>query len=157
MAVAIGLGLLAPLAVLAQTPAGAVVRAVSVQRTVEARRAGRMPLQAVQLNDKVSPGDTIRVSQRSRADIALLDQSVLRRNANTEVTVESVKDESTGVVSLLRGAPHFFSRGLRSVEVQTPFTVAGSSRNSVPHGAGGERGTVDDIRTHGVTPNRITL
>lgn len=94
--VAIGLGLLAPLVVLAQTPAGAVVRAVSVQRTVEARRAGQTTWQAVRLNDKVSPGDTIRrIGQRSRADIALLHQSVMRLNANTELTVEPVKDEST--------------------------------------------------------------
>ena len=55
----------------------------------------------------------------------MLDQSVLRLNANTEMTVEAVKDERTGVVNLLRGAAHFFSRGPRSLEVQTPFTVAG--------------------------------
>src|SRR5262249_3468946 len=54
-----------------------------------------------------------------------LDQSVLRLNANTEMTVQPVKDDRTGVVSLLRGAAHFFSRGPRSLEVQTPFTVAG--------------------------------
>ena len=29
------------------------------------------------------------------------------------------------MVSLLRGAAHFFSRGPRSLEVQTPFTIAG--------------------------------
>jgi len=123
--VVMALGLVAPLLALAQTPAGGVVRAVSVQGVVEARRAGQTAWQAVRLNDTFSPGDTIRVGQRSRADIALLDQSVLRLNANTELTVEPVKDERTGVVSLLRGAAHFFSRGPRSLEVQTPFTVAG--------------------------------
>lgn len=119
------LGLLSPAVSLAQTPGGPVARAVSVQGLVEARRAGQASWQPVRLNDTFSPGDTIRVRERSRADLAMLDQSVLRLNANTELTVEAVKDERTGVVNLLRGAAHFFSRGPRSLEVQTPFTVAG--------------------------------
>jgi hypothetical protein len=117
--------LASPLVGLAQSVGATVARAVSVQGTVEARRTGQTSWQPVQLNDTFSPGDTIRVRERSRADLAMLDQSVLRLNANTELTVQPVKDERTGVVSLLRGAAHFFSRGPRSLEVQTPFTVAG--------------------------------
>jgi tetratricopeptide (TPR) repeat protein len=125
LALLLFLALLLPGITSAQAPAGAVVRAVSVQGVVEARRTGQTSWQPVRLNDTFSPGDTIRVGPRGRADIALLDQSVLRLNANTELTVEPVKDERTGVVNLLRGAAHFFSRGPRSLEVQTPFTVAG--------------------------------
>ena len=127
IAVALGLliGLISPAQSSAQTPPSSVARAVSVQGAVEARRAGQTSWQPVRLNDTFSPGDTIRVLDRSRADLALLDQSVLRLNANTELTVEPVKDQRTGVVNLLRGAAHFFSRGPRSLEVQTPFTVAG--------------------------------
>ena len=109
----------------AQAQAKAVAKAVSVQGTVEARRAGATAWNPVKLNDTFAPGDTIRVAPRSRADIAMLDQSVLRLNANTELTVEAVKDQQTGVINLLRGAAHFFSRGPRSLEVQTPFTIAG--------------------------------
>ena len=36
-----------------------------------------------------------------------------------------MKEERTGVVDLLKGAAHFFSRGPRSLEVQTPSTIAG--------------------------------
>jgi tetratricopeptide (TPR) repeat protein len=125
LALLLFLALLLPGITSAQAPAGAVVRAVSVQGVVEARRTGQTAWQPVRLNDTFAPGDTIRVGPRGRADIALLDQSVLRLNANTELTVEPVKDERTGVVNLLRGAAHFFSRGPRSLEVQTPFTVAG--------------------------------
>ena len=127
LVVAIGamLVLSAPATSVAQAPTAAVARAVSVQGVVEARRAGQASWQPVKLNDTFSPGDTIRVGERSRADLAMLDQSVLRLNANTELTVEPVKDQRTGVVNLLRGASHFFSRGPRSLEVQTPFTVAG--------------------------------
>jgi tetratricopeptide (TPR) repeat protein len=121
MALAFG----APTASRAQTAGAPVARATSVQGAVEVRRAGQTAWQPIKLNDTFAPGDTIRVLDRSRADIAMLDQSVLRLNANTELTVEAVKDTRTGVVSLLRGATHFFSRGPRSLEVQTPFTVAG--------------------------------
>src|SRR5919109_1239646 len=102
-----------------------VARAVSVQGSVEAQRVGETQWQPVKLNDTFRPGDKIRVLERSRADIAMLDQSVLRLNANTTITVEAVKEERTGVVELLRGAAHFFSRGPRSLEVNTPYTIAG--------------------------------
>src|SRR5438477_7817730 len=109
----------------AQPQPSGIAKAVSVQGTVEARRAGTTTWQPVRLNDTFAAGDTVRLGGRSRADLQMLDQSVLRLNANTELTVEPVKDERTGVVNLLRGAAHFFSRGPRSLEVQTPFTVAG--------------------------------
>ena len=109
----------------AQTPAPSIARAVSVQGAVEARRVGQSAWQAVKLNDAFAAGDTLRLGDRSRADLAMLDQSVLRLDSNTELTLEPVKAERTGAVNLLRGAAHFFSRGPRSLEVQTPFTVAG--------------------------------
>ena len=109
----------------AQTVGAPIAKAVSVQGTVETQRAGQTPWQPVNLNDTFRPGDTIRVQARSRADIALLDQSVLRLNANTTITVEAPKDGGTGVVDLIRGAAHFFARGPNSLEVKTPFTVAG--------------------------------
>jgi len=112
-----------PDAVAAQ--ANVIARAVSVQGSVDARRVGQQQWVAVKLNDGFAAGDTIRVGERSRADLALLNQSVLRLNAGTEMVIEPVKDQNTGVVNLLRGATHFLSRGPRSLEVQTPFTTAG--------------------------------
>jgi ferric-dicitrate binding protein FerR (iron transport regulator) len=92
---------------------------------VDAKRAADAQWQPVKLNDTFCPGDSIRVQANSRADIALLNQSVLRLNANTTITVEAPKEQTTGVVDLLRGATNIFSRGPRSLEVNTPFTVAG--------------------------------
>jgi tetratricopeptide (TPR) repeat protein len=100
-------------------------RAVSVQGTVEVRTAGDTQWRPLSLEAALCAGDTVRVGQRSRADLAMLDQSVLRLNAGTTLTVEQPKEERTGVVDLLRGAAHFFSRGPRSLEVKTPFTIAG--------------------------------
>jgi FecR-like protein len=117
--------LLHPCAAPAATCETPVAKVVSVQGTVESQRMGETPWQPVQFNDTYCPGDTIRVQARSRADVAMLNQSVLRLNANTTITLEAVKEERTGVVSLLKGAAHFFSRGPRSLDVRTPFTVAG--------------------------------
>ena len=86
---------------------------------------GETQWQPAKLNDAYCPGDMIRVQERSRADVALMNQSVLRLNANTMITLEGVKEERTSLVNLLKGAAHFFSRGPRSLEVRTPFTVAG--------------------------------
>ena len=111
---------------LAQTPQKWIARAVSVQGAVEARPVGATVWQPIKLNDTFCPGDVIRVQERSRADITLLDQSVLRLNANTTITVEAVQGASAPAWSTCcRGAAHFFSRGPNSLEVQTPFTVAG--------------------------------
>lgn len=109
----------------AQTPGQPVAKAVSVQGTVETQRSGQTLWQPVKLSDTFLPGDTIRVLARSRADIALLDQSVLRLNANTTIKVETPRQGKTGLVDMIRGAAHFFSRGPNSLEVNTPFTVAG--------------------------------
>ncbi len=114
-----------PYASPAQTREEWIARAVSVQGTVEAQRVGETRWQPVKLNDQFRPGDQIRVLERSRADVALLDQSVLRLNANTTITLQAVKEERTGVIDLLKGAAHFFSRGPGSLEVQTPFAIAG--------------------------------
>jgi len=125
----IGMSLLAvvlhPSVSSAQTCEKWVAKIASVQGTVEAQRVGDPLWQPVKLDDTYCPGDTLRVQERSRADLTLLDQSVLRLNANTTLTLEAVKEERTGVVDLLKGAAHFFSRGPRSLEVQTPFAVAG--------------------------------
>ena len=98
---------------------------MSVQGTVEAQQAGSAQWQPAKLNATYCPGDTIRVLERSRADVALENGSVLRLNAKSTITLEGVKEKKTSLISLLKGAGHFFSRGPRNLEVKTPFTVAG--------------------------------
>ena len=68
----------------AQTQSDWVAKAVSVQGTVEVQRVGNTQWQPVKLNDTYCPGDTIRVQERSRADVAMLDQSVLRLECEHE-------------------------------------------------------------------------
>lgn len=117
--------LLYPYASPAETCEKGVAKVASVQGTVESQRAGETQWQPVKLNDTYCPGDKIRVQERSRADVALVNQSVLRLSSNTTITLEGVKEERTSLVDLLKGAAHFFSSGPNSLEVRTPFTTAG--------------------------------
>ena len=102
-----------------------VAKVVSVQGTVEVKKVGEARWQPVELNDTYCPGDEIRAGENSRANLALINEAVLRLNQNTSMTLGEFKEEQTSLVDLFKGAAHFFSRKPRSLEVQTPFAIAG--------------------------------
>ncbi len=102
-----------------------VARAVSVQGVIEVRPAGASDWQPVERDRAFCAGDTVRAGDRSRADLSLFDQSVLRLRARTEMTLSGAEDDKY-LVDLSRGAAHFLSRrGERNLEVNTPYAVAG--------------------------------
>ena len=111
--------------VLAQSCEPPAATVTSVQGTVEAKRVGAAQWQPVRLNDTYCPGDEIRVQDRSRADVTLANEAVLRLNANTAMTFEATEEKQSSLLGLFKGAAHFFSRRPRSLEVRTPYTVAG--------------------------------
>jgi tetratricopeptide (TPR) repeat protein len=118
--------LLRPSASPAATPCDPpIARMVSVQGDVEVRRAGQTQSQPARLNDTYCPGDRIQVGDRSRADVALVNEPVLRLDQNTTITLGGVKEERTSLIDLARGAVHFFSRLPRGLEVNTAFVNAG--------------------------------
>ena len=98
---------------------------VSVQGNVEVRRAGQTTWQPARLNDTYCAADRIQVGERSRADVALVNQPVLRLDQNTTITLGGVKDERTSLIDLVRGALYFFSRLPRDLEMITAFVNAG--------------------------------
>src|SRR5918996_819132 len=102
-----------------------VARMVSVQGNVEVRRAGQTQSQPARLNETYCPGDRIQVGERSRADVALVNQPVLRLDQNTTITLAGLKEERASLIDLARGAMHFFSRLPRNLEVNTAFVNAG--------------------------------
>lgn len=116
---------LQPFFAVAQTCEESIGKMVSVQGTVESKKAGGTQWQPVKLNDKLCPGDTIRVLNNSRAELALANQSVLRINENTTITLEGVDEDRTTLVDLLKGAALFFSRGTRKLKVKTQYAIFG--------------------------------
>ncbi len=116
---------LAPVPVLAADCDPSVATAVSVQGSVEVRRVSVTRWQPVSLNDPFCSGDRIRVGDRSRADIALNNQPILRLDQNTTITLGGVKKEQAFLIDLVQGATYFFSRATRALEVRTAFVNAG--------------------------------
>jgi tetratricopeptide (TPR) repeat protein len=102
-----------------------VAKMVSVQGNVEVRRAGQTQSQPARLNETYCAGDRIQVGDKSRADIALVNQPVLRLDQNTIITLAGLKDERASIIDMARGALHFFSRLPRNLEVNTAFVNAG--------------------------------
>ncbi len=102
-----------------------VARMVSVQGNVEVRRANQTQWQPAHLNDTYCSGDRIQVGERSRANVALVNQPIIRLDQNTTITFGGVREERTSLIELLRGALYFFSRLPRNLEVRTAFVNAG--------------------------------
>ena len=111
---------------LAATPCDPwVAKLVSVEGSVQISRAGQTQWQPVRLNDTFCPGDRVRVGEKSRADVALVNQPVLRLNQDTTITFGGVREEKTSLVELVKGALYFFSRLPRNLEIITAFVNAG--------------------------------
>lgn len=102
-----------------------VAKVVSVQGAVEARRVGETIWKQVSLNETFCSGDIIRVQEKSRADIALVNQPILRLDQNSTITLGGLKEEQTSVLEIAKGAAHFFSRVRRGLQVNTAFVNAG--------------------------------
>src|SRR5947207_2152015 len=102
-----------------------IAQMVSVQGSVVVRRAGQTQSQPARLNETYCPGDRIQVGEKSRADVALVNQPVLRLDQNTVITLPGLKEGRTSLVELVSGALHFFSRLPRNLEVNTAFVNAG--------------------------------
>ena len=102
-----------------------VAKAMAVEGKVDVRHPEETQWQPVKLHDTFCPGDVIRVQERSRADIALSNQPMLRLDQNTTMTLGGIKPTGGSLIELVKGATHFFSRVPRNLEVRTAFVNAG--------------------------------
>ncbi len=122
------IALLFPCLVLAGTCEQWVAKIVSIQGSVQARSVGEEIWRPAKLNDTYCSGDMIRVLERSRAAVALVNTPVLRLDQNTTITFNGIKEE-TSLLELIKGVGHFFSRQRRNLKIFTPFvngTVEGT-------------------------------
>ena len=122
-----------------------VAKMVSVQGNVEVRRAGQTTWQPARLNDTYCAADRIQVGERSRADVALVNQPVLRLDQDTTITFGGMRQERTSIIELVRGALYFFSRLPRNLEIITAFVNAGVEGTRGPGSSRGRQNTGNDI------------
>jgi tetratricopeptide (TPR) repeat protein len=99
-------------------------RVVSMQGTVELRRtaaAGWLPAQSDQ---RLCAGDTLRVGARSRAALRLANESQLRLDQFTTLTLAPVAGRVV-LIDLLHGAVNVLTRTPKPFNVRTPILNAG--------------------------------
>jgi tetratricopeptide (TPR) repeat protein len=118
---ALWIALAPPIADRAEANEAFVVRVVSVQGVVEARKAGTAHWFVVKINDTFQPGDMIRLHENSRASVALPNETILRLDQNTTITFSALEKQQSWLIDLLKGTAYFFSRIPRTLRVATPF------------------------------------
>lgn len=99
-------------------------RVVSVQGTVQARKAGEAEWTPVHMDDVFREGDTLRTLDRSRAALLLKNGSMARLDENTTLSLVGLEQERTSILDLIRGGGFFFNRAPASLKVITPFVNA---------------------------------
>src|ERR1044071_9012726 len=101
-----------------------IAKIVSLQGRVEVYRVGQPQPQPARLYDSYCPGDQISVGERSRADVALLNEPIIRLDQNTTLTLNGIQ-QNRSIIQLIRGVIYFFSRLPRNLEINTTFVNAG--------------------------------
>jgi hypothetical protein len=106
-----------------------VVRAaqvVSVQGIVEVRRHQSTSWEPAVLDTQLCAGDSLRVRTHSRAAIRLNNDSVMRLDQRTTITIpNSEENKITALIDLIKGAVHIITRTPLPFKVRTPFLNAG--------------------------------
>jgi len=113
----------APPARAAEVCEAAVGRLVSVEGSVEVQRSEEESWRTGTLDEPLCQGDTIRVGERSRAEVALINDAVLRLDEETSMRLLdiSAKEEERSLLDLIVGAFQSFSRAPRRLAVNTPY------------------------------------
>jgi tetratricopeptide (TPR) repeat protein len=101
-----------------------VARVVSAQGQVELRRARQTDWRSAQLDDELCAGDTVRVAARARGALRLHNQSVMRLDQNTTLTLGDFEGERS-LIEVIRGAIHVLTRTAKPFKVDTPFLNGG--------------------------------
>ncbi len=98
-------------------------RLVSMDGSVEVQPDGEADWHEGQLNAVLCEGDTIRVGEKSRAAIMLVNEAVLRLDEVTTLRLVAVGNvpEKPSLLDLLSGALQSFSRAPRTLSVNTPY------------------------------------
>ena len=100
-----------------------VGRFVSVSGSVDVQGASVGQWQPASLDHVLCEGDTIRVGERSRAAVALINEAVLRLDQNTTMRLLDItgEKEERSWLEVVKGAFQSFSRKPRFLTVNTPY------------------------------------
>jgi Tfp pilus assembly protein PilF len=81
--------------------------------------------QLAQLNETICEGSRVRVEPYSRASLLLSNGIILRLDAGTVLSLNSIAPNKPTLLDLLKGFVHFISRTPRRLEISSPIANAG--------------------------------
>ena len=117
---AVMMNLLSPTASFAASCEPPIAKAMAVEGKVDVRTTDSTQWRPVKLNDTFCPGDVIRVQERSRADIALSNQPMLRLDQNTTMTLGGIKKEGGSLIELTQRGHAFLQPSARAIWKSVP-------------------------------------
>ncbi|MDR4517044.1 MAG: TonB-dependent receptor [Nitrosomonas sp.] len=102
-----------------------VAQVVSVQGIVELRRNNSTDWKPADLDTHLCAGDSLRVRKHSRAAIRLNNESLMRLDQRTAITIPQTEEKkATSLIDLIKGAIHIITRTPQPFKVRTPFLNA---------------------------------
>lgn len=116
---------LVPSPALAQSCEAWTARIISMQGEVLVAKAAAGSVLPAQLDDMLCVGDQLLVGSFSRAALVLRDETVVRLDQHTTVTLRPPQDEKRSWLEVLKGILHIISRDPRALKIDTPFANAG--------------------------------
>ncbi|MDP2157834.1 MAG: FecR domain-containing protein, partial [Nitrospirota bacterium] len=102
-----------------------VAKLDSFQGKVQAKLTSSVEWKQVSQKDAFCAGDMLRVMEKSRAVIVLKNETIMRLDQNTTITIASATESKPSLLDLLKGAAYFISRTPQKFRVNTPFLNAG--------------------------------
>ncbi len=110
---------------LAQQCAAPAARVVSIQGSLDLRPHNAKQWQAAQTGLQICSGDSVRVGPRSRAALLLPNETTLRLDQGTTLTLSAPDQAQASLLDLILGTIHVISRTPRPFRVNTPYLNAG--------------------------------
>jgi len=109
----------------AQSCEPAAASVISLQGDVEVSGHDRAHWRDLQLNQVLCAGQQVRLMAKSRAVLRLPNETLLRLDEGSVLTLQPVEPDKPAWLDLLRGALHIISRVPRALNIRTPFVNAG--------------------------------
>ncbi|MET0091612.1 MAG: FecR domain-containing protein [Candidatus Thiodiazotropha sp.] len=101
-----------------------IARLIAADGVVEAKAADQNDWEPAQLNTAFCAGAVVRTHKESRAALRLSNDTLVRLDANSALTLTEVEKSAPSLLDLIRGAIHFISRTPKRLDVNTPYVNA---------------------------------
>ena len=128
---------------------------VSIQGRAERNKAGTDTWQIIATDSVVCRGDTIRMLDNSRAALLLDNNTVIRLDQGTTVTLIPSENDKPFLIRLIKGILYYFSIKPRSLELDTPFVNGAVEGTEFIAVVGDQQTQISVLEGHVLTQNAM--